>query len=108
MLYVVDLNSLARVVEELPRIYIWTGWVAFIIFIPLAATSMNAAIRALGPVKWKFLQRWVYASAVLTLIHWAALHDWRGVAPALVHFGPLIALNIYRIWLNVARSPVSA
>lgn len=108
VLYVVDLNSLARVVEELPRIYIWTGWAAFLIFIPLAATSMNAAIRTMGPVKWKFLQRWVYAAAVLTLVHWAALHDWGGVAPALVHFGPLIALSMYRVWLNVARSPASA
>ncbi len=108
VLYLVDLNSLARVIDELPLIYIWTGWAAFFIFIPLAATSMNTAIRMMGPVKWKFLQRWVYVAAVLTLLHWAALHDWGGVAPALVHFGPLIALSVFRVWHNLSRKPVVA
>ena len=45
---------------------------------------------------WKPLQRWVYGAAVLTLLHWAALHDWGGIGPALVHFGPLAALSIWR------------
>lgn len=95
--YVVDVATLERVMAELPRLYIWTGWVAFVIFLPLAATSMDSAVRAMGPA-WKTLQRWTYAAAVLTLLHWAALHDWGGVAPALVHFGPLALLEGYRVW----------
>lgn len=38
------------------------------------------------------------AAAVLTLWHWAALHDWGGIAPALVHSGPPAALEADRIW----------
>ncbi len=95
--YLLDKASLNTVVEELPRLYIWTGWVAFLIFLPLALTSMDYFVRKMG-AWWKWLQRWTYAAAVLTLVHWAALHDWNGAAPALVHFGPLIALEAYRVW----------
>ena len=95
--YLLDKASLTTVVDELPRLYIWTGWIAFIIFVPLALTSMDYFVRKMGKW-WKWLQRWTYAAAALTLVHWAALHDWNGAAPALVHFGPLIALEAYRVW----------
>lgn len=103
VLYVVDVGMFQRILAEAPRLEIWTGWVAFLIFIPLAATSMDAAVRALGR-SWKTLQRFVYGAAVLTLLHWAALHDWGGVAPALVHFAPLALLTVFRVWRN--RRPI--
>ena len=93
----VDKATLERIVDELPRLYIWTGWLAFAIFIPLAVTSMDYFLRIMGP-RWKSLQRWTYPAAVLTLVHWASLHNWGHPAAALVHFGPLIALEAYRIW----------
>lgn len=95
--YLIDKGSTAKVISELPRFYIWTGWIAFLIFVPLALTSMDYFVRKMG-TWWKWLQRWTYAAAVLTLFHWAALNDWNGTAPALIHFGPLIALEAYRIW----------
>ncbi len=95
--YLVDKATLERIVDELPRLYIWTGWLAFAIFIPLAVTSMDYFLRIMGP-RWKSLQRWTYPAAVLTLVHWASLHNWGHPAAALVHFGPLIALEAYRVW----------
>ncbi|MGJ8584164.1 MAG: sulfite oxidase heme-binding subunit YedZ [Marinosulfonomonas sp.] len=95
--YLIDKASVATVIDELARLYIWTGWIAFLIFVPLALTSMDYFVRKMGPW-WKWLQRWTYAAAVLTLVHWAALHDWGGAVPALVQFGPLIALEAYRVW----------
>lgn len=95
--YVIDLNSVAQVLLDLPKLYIWTGWLAFAIFIPLAVTSMDTFVRLMGP-RWKQLQRWTYLAAVLTLLHWAALHDWGGVGAALVHFVPLALLEGYRVW----------
>lgn len=97
VLYLIDKAALDPVLSDLPKFYIWTGWVAFLIFVPLAITSHDWFVRKMGPW-WKWLQRWTYAAAVLTLSHWAALNDWGGVAPALVHFGPLIALEAYRVW----------
>lgn len=95
--YLIDKNSLSTVISEAPRLYIWTGWLAFAIFIPLGVTSMDYFVRKMGP-RWKSLQRWTYPAAILTLLHWAALHDWRGLTPALVHFLPLGALTLYRLW----------
>jgi methionine sulfoxide reductase heme-binding subunit len=95
--YLADKASLDTVIAELPRLYIWTGWLAFAIFIPLAVTSADWAMRKMGP-RWKSLQRWTYAAAVLTLLHWASLHDWGNPLGALVHFAPLAALETYRLW----------
>ena len=95
--YLVDKGSLQPVLAELPKLYIWTGWVAFLIFIPLAATSFDYFVHKMG-TNWKLLQRATYVAAVLTLVHWAALHDWGGIGPALVHFGPLAVLEGYRVW----------
>lgn len=95
--YVMDAGTLAAVVGDIPKTYIWTGWGAFVIFLPLAATSMDLALRKMGPKRWKALQRWTYGAAVLTLIHWAALVDWAGLVPALVQFSPVIALSVWRV-----------
>jgi sulfoxide reductase heme-binding subunit YedZ len=103
ILYLMDKAELDPVLSDLPKFYIWTGWIAFVIFVPLAITSHDWFVRRMGKW-WKRLQRWTYAAAVLTLAHWAALNDWGGVAPALVHFGPLIALEAYRVWYRYLRS----
>lgn len=108
ILYLIDKAALDPVLSDLPKFYIWTGWVAFLIFVPLAITSHDWWVRTMG-TWWKWLQRWTYAAAVLTLAHWAALNDWGGIAPALVHFGPLIALEAYRVWYWYLRPrPVAA
>ena len=95
--YLVDKGAMDRVIAELPRLYIWTGWIALAIFVPLALTSMDFFVRRMGPA-WKTLQRWTYVAAMLTLLHWAALHDWTTPGAALVHFGPLVLLEGYRVW----------
>ncbi|MEN0086943.1 MAG: ferric reductase-like transmembrane domain-containing protein [Pseudomonadota bacterium] len=100
--YLIDEGSVASVVADIPKFYIWTGWVAFLIFIPLAATSMDYFVRLMGPA-WKTLQRTTYIAALFTLLHWAALHDWGGIGPALVHFGPLALLEAYRLWYWTLR-----
>ena len=91
--YVAREGTLAKIIPELGQFGIWTGWLALAIFIPLALTSNHASVRFLGR-KWKQLQRWVYAAAVLTLAHWMFIDFEFG--PALVQFGPLIALETWR------------
>ncbi|MDF1606594.1 ferric reductase-like transmembrane domain-containing protein [Hoeflea sp. YIM 152468] len=93
--YLIDLGSLSAVVADITKFGIWTGWVAFVIFVPLAMTSNDASVRYLRR-SWKLLQRFVYPAAVATLLHWIFVHDDFG--PALVHFVPLAGLEIYRIW----------
>lgn len=97
--YVIDLGSLSAVIADITKFGIWTGWIAFVIFVPLAMTSNNASIRLLGR-SWKTLQRFVYPAAIATLLHWIFIHN--NIGPALVHFVPLAALETYRIWKNLS------
>ena len=103
--YIIDMNSLKDMLAEFWALGIWTGWAAFVIFIPLAVTSNDASQRAMR-LWWKPLQRWVYPAAVLTLIHWIFVHNELG--GALVHFIPLAALEGYRIYTNWQRGLYSA
>ena len=107
IVYVIDRGTLDRIIEALPKTDIWTGWLAMLIFVPLAITSNDASQRWLR-TGWKTLQRWAYPAAVLTLIHWAALHNWGSWPPAAVHFGPLAALSAYRLWYWYLRPRPSA
>lgn len=101
--YVIDLGSLSAVVADVTKFGIWTGWVAFLIFVPLAMTSNNASVRRLGR-SWKNLQRFVYPAAIATLLHWIFINN--DLAPALVHFVPLAGLEIYRIWKTTRTNSV--
>lgn len=108
VLYLIDLGTVQKVMTDLPKLYIWTGWIAFVIFVPLAITSSDYFVRKMGR-NWKTLQRTTYVAAVLTLLHWAALHDWGGLGGALVHFVPLGLLEAYRLWYWYLRPrPVMA
>jgi sulfoxide reductase heme-binding subunit YedZ len=103
--YLIDLGSMSAVLADAAKLGIWTGWLAFLIFVPLAATSNGASVRALG-TGWKTLQRFVYAAAVATLLHWIFVHN--NIGPALVHFVPLATLETYRIWHNLVRGQKTA
>ncbi|WP_286132841.1 ferric reductase-like transmembrane domain-containing protein [Labrenzia sp. DG1229] len=94
VLYLIDMGSLQAVLGEFLAFGIWTGWLAFFIFVPMAVTSNDASVRRLGRF-WKPLQRFGYLAAVATLLHWMFVHNEFG--PALVHFVPLALLEAYRI-----------
>lgn len=94
-LYVIDMGTLQAILGDALAFGIWTGWLAFFVFVPLAATSNDWSVRRMGSA-WKRLQRWVYLAALATLFHWIFVHN--TVGPALVHFVPLAGLETYRIW----------
>lgn len=102
LLYIVDMNSLRAILGEFLAMGIWTGWLAMVIFVPLAITSTDGFVRTMGR-SWKSLHRTVYIAAFATLFHWIFVHN--NLGPALVHFVPLAGLEIYRIWRNLRRSP---
>lgn len=104
-LYIVDLGSLQAILGDALKLGIWTGWLAFFIFLPLAVTSNDLMVRRMGPA-WKKLQHWVYPAAMLTLAHWIFVHN--NLGPAMVHFLPLAGLEAYRIYRNIKRRTPAA
>ena len=93
--------DLAYVIEDVAdRLYITAGFAAFVMLVPLAATSTNAMVRRLGPLRWRRLHRLVYAAAICGALHflWLVKADLRE---------PLIYTGILAILL-AARFPVVA
>lgn len=100
--YVMGEGTLAKVLAQATELEYLAGWAAFAIFLPLAATSSDWAVRKLG-TRWKPLQRWTYGAALLVLLHWALLHGGHGLGEALANYAPLIGLTSYRIWYSYLR-----
>ena len=55
--------------DVLKRPFITVGFTAFVLLIPLAATSTNGMVKRLGGKRWQLLHRLVYASAALGILH---------------------------------------
>ena len=52
------------------RRYIMAGMAAWLLLVPLAATSTNWSIRKLGGKRWQALHRLAYVSAICGVIHY--------------------------------------
>ncbi|MEY2734841.1 MAG: hypothetical protein RLZ58_250 [Pseudomonadota bacterium] len=81
------------------RPFILVGMLAFALLLPLALTSFNRAIRALGAARWQALHRAVYAIAPLAVLHFfwmrAGKSDFADVA---IYGGILVVLLGWRVW----------
>ena len=97
MIYLADKASLDVILSDLGLPELLTGWLALALFVPLAATSNDISVRALGR-SWKRLHRLVYPAAVLTFLHWAlTAYD---PTTAYIHIGILAVIEIVRIALQ--------
>lgn len=87
-------------IKSFLRIEVLPGWIAFFIMAAMAWTSTDGAVRRMG-TGWKRLQRWVYAAAILTFLHWVLTseHPWE----PWVYSAPLIALSLWRMQRNRSR-----
>lgn len=61
-------DAIAR--DVLKRPFATAGFAAFVLLIPLAATSTNWAIRKLGGRRWQDLHRSIYPIAIIACIHY--------------------------------------
>ena len=62
-----DVPDIANDIAKRP--FILVGFSAFVLLTPLAATSFNRAIKALGGKRWQMLHKLVYLIAGLGLLH---------------------------------------
>lgn len=99
--YLLELGAIDRILSDAAKLGIWTGWIGFLAFVPLALTSNDISVRRLGR-SWKTLQRVVYGVAIFTALHWIFIEE--SVGGAAAHFAPLVLLEAYRVWKQYASS----
>jgi sulfoxide reductase heme-binding subunit YedZ len=63
-----DLNTMTT--DVFKRRFISAGMIAWLLLLPLAATSTNWAIRKLGGKRWNRLHKLAYIAAILGVIHY--------------------------------------
>jgi sulfoxide reductase heme-binding subunit YedZ len=92
--------------DVLKRPYITVGFAAFVLMIPLAATSTAAMIRRLGR-RWQQLHYLVYVIAILGVLHfyWLVKAD---IRRPFQYGGVLALLLVYRLVLKWAPAMVGS
>jgi sulfoxide reductase heme-binding subunit YedZ len=93
-----DLGAIVHDVAKRP--FILVGTLALLTMLPLAATSFNRAIKAMGAARWQRLHRLVYAIAVLGLLHFfwmrASKHRYDEVLVYALVIGGLLGIRLWR------------
>ena len=85
------------------RPFILVGFAAFVLLTPLAATSFNRAVKAMGAKRWQALHKLVHAIAGLGILHFfwmrAGKHNFAEVAV----YAAILALLLGWRLLNLMR-----
>ncbi|MFC5481365.1 sulfite oxidase heme-binding subunit YedZ [Massilia suwonensis] len=92
-----DVAAMLRDVAKRP--FILVGFTAFVLLIPLAATSTNGMIKRLGGKRWQWLHRLIYLIAPLAVLHFwwmkAAKNNLAQPTLFLVIVALLLGLRVY-------------
>ncbi len=100
---VLDVQILGQIWKDIvKRPYITIGMAAFVLLVPLAATSGNWAIRRLGPARWRRLHQLSYVAAILGGVHFVMLSKGFQIEP-LAYLGAILGLLVLRIELPRRR-----
>jgi sulfoxide reductase heme-binding subunit YedZ len=93
--------------DVVKRPYITVGFTAFLLLVPLAATSTAGMVRRLGAVAWRRLHRLVYLIAILGVLHFLWLAK-VGVPDPYYYAGWLLVLLAVRVGDAVRRARIRA
>jgi len=98
-----DLEEMVKDVAKRP--FITAGFLAFLLLVPLAATSTNSSIRRLGGKRWQLLHRLVYVSATSAVVHfwWKVKADTREPAIYASILGCLLLFRLL-LWMRASRA----
>ena len=91
--------------DVLKRPFITVGFTAFVLLIPLAATSTNAMIRRLGGKRWQWLHRLIYLIAPLGILHFWWMKAGKNDFAEPILFGAIVAvlLGLRLYWARSKR-----
>lgn len=95
-----DPEAIARDIPKRP--FALVGFAALVLMIPLAATSFNRAIKALGSRRWQMLHRLVYATAILGLLHFFWMKASKNVLGEVAVYAVVIGVLLgWRLWRHL-------
>ena len=98
-----DVQEIGKDIAKRP--FILVGFSAFVLLTSLAATSFNAAIKAMGAKRWQLLHRLVYLIAGLGLLHFFWMRAGKNdFADVMVYAAVVGALLGWRLWHRRAKS----
>ena len=98
-----DVPDIAKDIAKRP--FILVGFAGFVLLTPLAATSFNAAIKALGAKRWQLLHKLVYLIAGLGILHFFWMRAGKNnFAEVFVYASILAVLLGWRVWQRWAPS----
>jgi methionine sulfoxide reductase heme-binding subunit len=98
------LDMAAIVADIVKRPYITIGMATFVILVPLAVTSNNAAIRRMGGQAWARLHKLVYVAAVGAVLHFILVVKSWPTEP-LVYAAIVAVLLGYRLVRSQVKRP---
>jgi sulfoxide reductase heme-binding subunit YedZ len=105
-----DLADIAKDIAKRP--FILVGFSAIVLLTPLALTSFNAAIRALGAKRWQQLHRLVYVVAGLAILHFfwmrAGKNNFAEVALYAAILGTLLGWRVRQFVKKRRMSPANS
>ena len=95
----------AAIARDIPkRPFALVGFTALLLMLPLAATSFNRAIRALGAARWRRLHQAVYAIVLLGLLHFFWMRSAKNTFGEWSVYAAIVALLLgWRLWAWRAR-----
>ncbi|MBB3195382.1 protein-methionine-sulfoxide reductase heme-binding subunit MsrQ [Roseateles terrae] len=92
-----DLPEIAKDIAKRP--FILMGFAAWLMLVPLAATSFNRAIKALGAKRWQWLHKLVYAIAIVGLMHFIWMRAGKNNFAEPAVYGAILAVLLgWRVW----------
>ena len=85
--------------DIIKRPFILVGFSAFLLLTPLAATSFNAAIKAMGAKRWQLLHKLVYLIAGLGLLHFFWMRAGKNNFAEVFVYAAIVAVLLgWRVW----------
>jgi sulfoxide reductase heme-binding subunit YedZ len=95
-----EVNEIVK--DLVKRPFIWLGMICFVLMLPLALTSHNAAVRWLGGKRWQQLHKWVYVLPVFALLHFYWMRAGKNnFAEVWVYLAILSGLLLSRLWFKL-------
>lgn len=95
-----DLGEIVKDIAK--RNFILVGFAAFVLLTPLAATSFNRAIKAMGARRWQRLHKLIYLIAGLGLLHFFWMRAGKNnFNEVFVYAGIMGVLLAWRVWYHL-------